>query len=90
MRITVSYMAQLKRAAGLGREVVEVDGACTMVELLLRLAQDRGDSFRGLVLTSQGQPQPSLLLFVGEEQVRGDRPLRDGDEITVLTPMSGG
>ena len=36
-------------------------------------------SFRAMVLDQRGQPQPSLLVFVGDEQIRclGDRTLRD-------------
>ena len=90
MQITVHYMAQLKRAAGMGCELVEVDGDCTVTELLLQLAKGRAEGFRGLVVNDQGRPHPSLLLFVGTEQVRGDRALRDGDQVTLLTPMAGG
>jgi molybdopterin converting factor small subunit len=83
-------MAQLRRAAGLAREVVDVEGPCTVAELLLRLAGAHGESFRRFVVTDQDRPQPSLLVFVGEEQARGEQPLLDGDEVILLTPMSGG
>jgi hypothetical protein len=35
---------------------------------------------------------PAVLTFVGEEQVRWDAPpmLNDGDEIMLLSPISGG
>src|SRR5207248_525520 len=69
MRITVQYMAQLRRAAGTAEEVVEVAGDCTVAELLLRLAESRGETFRDMVVDAQGKLQPSLLLFVEEEQV---------------------
>ena len=47
---------------------------------------------RRLLLGSAGEPHDSLLLFVGEEQVRWETPreLRDGDVVTVLAPMAGG
>ena len=90
MNITVHYVAQLKRAAGVAREMVVVEGNCMLSDLLLRLGRDRGESFCRLLVTEDGRPQPSLLLFHGNEQARDDRPLRDGDEITALTPMSGG
>jgi molybdopterin converting factor small subunit len=90
MRITVHYVAQLKRAAGTAREPVELEGGCTLTRLIRLLASARGEAFRGLTVDGRGEPQPSLLVFVGEEQVRSDRPLCDGDQVTLLTPMAGG
>ena len=90
MRVTVHYMAQLKRAAGRPSDAVEVEGACTVADLLLLLVQNRADMFGRLILDSQGRPQPSLLVFVDDEQVPWDRRLRDGDSLTLLTPMAGG
>jgi molybdopterin converting factor small subunit len=90
MHITLHYLAQLKRAAGLPLESVELDKPCTLGELLARLASDRAPSFRNLVLDDQGKPHPSLLVFVGEDQVSSDRLMRDGDCVTLLTPMAGG
>ena len=63
----------------------------TARELVVRLAQSRV-ALRGLLLGEGGAPQPALLLFVGDEQVAaGDRrPLKDGDVVTILSPMAGG
>jgi len=42
-------------------------------------------------LDACGGVQPAILLFVGDEQVGPETvPLRDGDVVTVLTPMAGG
>lgn len=92
MRVTVQYMAQLKRAAGLGSELVEVDPGCTVAGLLLQLAQRKEEAFRAMVLDRNGGLQPSLLVFVGEEQRRSDsdEPLPEGACVTLLTPMAGG
>ena len=49
MQITVHYMAQLRRAAGLASESVEVERDCTVAELLLRLAQGHGDNSMHMV-----------------------------------------
>lgn len=92
MQVTVKYMAQLKQAAGTGRETVEVTAGCTVPTLLRDLAGKRPDAFRRIVLDAQGNLQPCLLFFVHEEQVRPEeqRELRDGDVVTVLAPMAGG
>lgn len=92
MRITVHYMAQLRRLAGVGQETLDVPAGLLIADLLLHLVQGHGDDYRQIVLDAAGQPHRSLLLFVGDDQVRCDspRPLRDGDVVTLLTPMAGG
>jgi molybdopterin synthase sulfur carrier subunit len=83
VKIAVRYMAQLRRAAGTAIEQVELDAPCSAADLLKRLAEQHGLPFRALL--------PMVLLFVGDEQVGPETaPLRDGDVVTVLTPMAGG
>ena len=92
MRVAVKYLAQLKQAAGCASEAVELDGACSLPELVGRLAERHGEPLRGLLLDPAGRPHDALLVFVGDEQVRWEaaRALRDGDLVTVLAPMAGG
>ncbi len=92
MRIVVHYMAQIKRAAGRAVEQIELDRSSTVQELVVRLAQGGEEPLRRLLLDAQGALQPALLLFVGDEQVSAGQPLslRDGDVVTVLSPMAGG
>jgi molybdopterin converting factor small subunit len=92
MRVAVKYLAQAKQAAGCPAETLELGDRCTLRELLRRLAERHGEPLRRLLLGPAGAPSEALLLFVGEEQVRWQTPreLRDGDAVTVLTPMAGG
>jgi molybdopterin converting factor small subunit len=92
MRITVHYLAQLKKAAGAGSEDIVVDAGCTVAALLTQLAQRHGQTIRALLTDERGKPQPSLLVFVGDDQVRTleGRGLNEGDVVTLLTPMAGG
>ena len=91
MKIAVRYMAQLRRAAGAAAEEVELEPPCSAAELLKRIAERRGGSFRDLLLDADGGVQQAVLLFIGDEQARpATAPLRDGDVVTVLTPMAGG
>lgn len=92
MIITVEYMAQIKQAAGLASEQVELDGPCQVSDLIARLVQRHGESFQRLLLDPNGRLQPSILLFVGDEQLwqEDQRELRDGDVITFLSPIGGG
>jgi molybdopterin converting factor small subunit len=89
MRVTVEYLAQLKRAAGCAAEQVDFGGG-TLAELLRQVGDRHDDAFRSLLLTAELQPQKSLLFFVGEEPAALDRPLRDGERVTILAPMAGG
>ena len=92
MRITVHYLAQLKRFAGVSCETIEAADGSALQVLLAELAARHDDAFRSALLDDQGQPRPALLFFLGDDQVRPEtaRPLRDGDEVTILTPMAGG
>jgi molybdopterin converting factor small subunit len=90
VKISINYMAQVKRAAGVGAEQVELDRPCSASELVARLARER-PALRALLLDADERLQPSVLLFVGDEQVGTDAAaLRDGDAVTVLAPMAGG
>ncbi len=92
MNVTVEYTAQIKRAAGTARESLDVADGATAADVLRAAAARHDDSFRRLVLTSDGSPQPTLLIFVADEQVRAEstEPLADGTTVTLLSPISGG
>jgi molybdopterin converting factor small subunit len=89
MNIEVRYLAQLRPAAGRGAETVEAPDGCT-VAALLRLLAGRGERLRAVLLDQQGDVRATILAFVGEEQAERDRVLRDGDEVTLMTPIAGG
>ena len=92
MKITVEYAAQVKRAAGVGSEVVEVDDGYSVQQLVQHVAQQHGDTLSTLLFDADRNFHPSLLLFVGDNQIRWDTeaPLNDGDVVTILSPISGG
>ncbi len=90
MRIAVRYMAQLRQATGVSAEEVELPDACSVGDLLARLAGRHGEPLRRLLLDRDGATQPTILVFVGDEQA-GDRAvLADGDVVTLLSPIAGG
>ncbi|MHC4875137.1 MAG: MoaD/ThiS family protein [Planctomycetota bacterium] len=92
MNVTVEYTAQIKRAAGTARESLDVADGATVADVLRIAAEQHDDSFRRLVLTADSTPQPTLLIFVADEQVRAEsaEPLTDGATVTLLAPISGG
>jgi molybdopterin converting factor small subunit len=91
MKIAVRYMAQIRQAAGVGGEAVELAAACGADELVTQLARGR-EPLRRLLLDADGRLHPTILLFVNDEQVPAwERTLlRDGDVVTVLSPVAGG
>jgi molybdopterin converting factor small subunit len=92
MKVTIHYMAQLKQAAGTGTVQLEFDGGCTVSELARRLAAQHGEPFRRLVLDEKGGLQATNLFFIGDTQVQPSEAvaLKDGDVVTLLSPIAGG
>lgn len=90
MRITVYYLAQLRRAAGVASETLELADGGTLEALLDELARRHGEPMRRHLLGTEGAPNRALLFFVGDEPAAPARTLRDGEAITILAPMAGG
>jgi molybdopterin converting factor small subunit len=92
MKVTVKYSAQARVATGLSSEEVELDEPTSIHDLVVRLSRQHGTAFRRLALDANGCPHPSLLVAIGDDQVRsGDhRKVAPGEIITIITPMSGG
>lgn len=92
MRVTVEYTAQLKRAAGKGREEVELDEPATVADALRQLADGHDEAFRRIVLTGESKPQAALLAFIDDDPIRldSDRLLQEGQVLTLISPISGG
>lgn len=90
MRVNLQYMGQVKLAAGTSAETLDLPGPVTPMQLLHAVVERR-PGLKRLLLPDEGQ-HPSVLLFVGEEQLdlaHAD-PLPDGCEVTMLTPIAGG
>lgn len=90
MRVTVHYMAQIKRSTGRSVEEIETDDRPTLRDFLRRLSERHGLAFRELLLDEKNEPRRSLLFFVGDDHADLTRTLQDGDAVTILAPMSGG
>ena len=92
MQVTVEYAAQVKRAAGVASESVDVEESCLLQNVLTQVAAARGDALKNILFDDDGVLHPSILLFVGNSQIRWETPLtlNDRDVVTVLSPISGG
>ena len=90
MQVAVEYTAQIKRAAGRAKDTVELADGATVQSLIESLATSAEDSLKRTLVNAEGRVQPTLLIFIRDEQVRVDACLRDGDVVTLLSPISGG
>jgi molybdopterin converting factor small subunit len=92
MQIAVHYLAQIKQAAGTACEEIEVEHPCGVQDFVGRLADRHGAPLRHLLIGADGRLQPTILLFVGTEQVSPEEhvELKDRDVVTLLSPVAGG
>ncbi len=90
MQVSVEYTAQIKRAAGRSKDTIELTDGATVQTLIESLAESADDSLKRSLVTGDGRMQPTLLVFVRDEQVRSADTLNDGDTVTLLSPISGG
>ena len=92
MNIHIEFLAQLGVLAGGRHRNLEVSGACTAQEAIRAVLADDAVELRSLVFDSQGDLKPSLLVFVGEEQLDWQQPtaLQPNDTIVLATPIAGG
>ena len=92
MRIRVEYVAQFKEAAGVPGEALELPAGASLQAVVRRVAEAHGPRLAGLLLDEAGGLRPSAVLFVGDDQVEWDEAvvLRDGDRLTLMSPLAGG
>lgn len=89
MRVMVEFFGPAREAAGQARLGLDCDMPTTAQDLVAHLARERGGRLAHLLLTND-RLVPSVLIAVNDVQAAGPVPLKDGDEITVLPPVSGG
>ena len=81
--ITIKFFAMLKQILGTGAAAVEADDAKTVRELIQALDSRLPDFARSLEDTK-------AMTAVNHEFAGLETPLKDGDEVAFIPPMSGG
>jgi len=81
MNVNVEYTAQLRLRTGTSSESIELNDGARVEDLIAAVGgrHDIQDFLPG-----------SLLCFVGGSQAEADQSLSDGDQVTLVTPISGG
>ena len=92
MNIKLRFTAQIKDAAGLGSDRITLNENEKLQSLLRRLGERYGEKFRKILYDDKGQYHSSNLIVVNEEQIEyyENVSLKDGDELILLSPVSGG
>jgi molybdopterin converting factor subunit 1 len=81
MRVRVLYFGVLKEIFGRESEALELEDGALVADLLR--------SYRGRELGA-ARFWESIAVAVNQEYARGEDLLRDGDEVALLPPVSGG
>jgi len=93
MKIDVQLMGQLRGTLAQDQLELDLPPAATVQDALQALTE-RCVSAKQQFLTEQGKLQPSLLLVVNDRAIPAQQTssvvLRDGDQLTILPPISGG
>ena len=92
MSITIEYMAQVKTAAGVSRDSISATTIHTVSQLLHHCAEMHGEALRKILFDDNGKIRPSLLISVNGKQIfpNDSSKVDDGDDVLVISPMSGG
>lgn len=91
MKITIEYGTQVRVASGVNSEQLDLAEGSTAAELLKQVRVTREDSL-STWLTDSGQPRPGLLVFINDRSTTAlhSTILQDGDQVALLTLVSGG
>ena len=92
MNVKLRYTAQLKDKAGLETENIELKPNENLHDLLKKLASRYGEEFGNILFDENGTYRNSNLIAIYLFQVsyEENNELKDGDEITLISPVSGG
>ncbi|WP_373509185.1 molybdopterin converting factor subunit 1 [Thiocapsa sp.] len=83
--IEILYFARLRESLGLAREQLDFSETLGSIADLLAHLRSRGEPWA----TTLGEGE-SVLAAVNQEIARPDTPLKDGDEVAIFPPVTGG
>lgn len=85
MKLHMLYFARLRERFGLGSESVEApDDIRDLAGLVAWLSQ------RGPAWDEELAPERPYRMAVNQEMTTPDTPLKDGDEVAIFPPVTGG
>lgn len=92
MKVKIVYFGQARQAAGTGSESIEVAAGASVPDVLRQSAETHGEALRKLLFASDGAVRRSVLTPLNGKALSAGvtAELKDGDEISVFTALSGG
>ena len=92
MKITVHFLGQLRHLADRDDMVVEAPPGTPLAGILESAGAGHDEKFKRIVFDDSGALRASLMVLHNDVPIDKDAPpaLGDGDEITLLTAISGG
>jgi molybdopterin synthase sulfur carrier subunit len=83
--IDILYFARLRESLGLAREQLDFSDNLGSIADLLAHLRTRGEPWS----TTLGEGE-SVLAAVNQQIARPDTPIKDGDEVAIFPPVTGG
>ena len=83
--VQLVYLARLREAFGCAGEILTLPGNDFSVAAVLAALRARGGAFASELATGR-----AVRVAVNHALVASDEPLRDGDEVALLPPVTGG
>ena len=90
MKVNIKYMGQLRKESGVSEESIVLDKGATVKDLMNKLCDKHGDGFSKIVFDPSDKPSLAILCFVDDEQKELSDLLNDDQQITLMSPISGG
>lgn len=92
MKIKFQFTSQIALLAGRDEETIEIQESATIQQAMNKLLANKSDDFKKLIFTDSHKLLQAILLIKNDNQIEYDdsSPLKDGDEIIIFSPMSGG
>lgn len=92
-KVTLHYIGQLKAAAGVAEEALDLPEDGTLRAVVDEICTSHGEAMREQLIGRDGNPTDSVVFLVdGRQSSDFDAPLPSGSGVTViaLSPMIGG
>jgi len=92
MTVEVEYHAQIRQITGKTSETLTLQPDVTVQQAIRMLWAKYGEELRSFLATKEGELRPSIVLVLGDRQLRWcePTPLHDGDTLLLLSPIAGG
>ena len=92
MNLKIKLWGQLKQKSGKDLLDVKIDGEECLLEAAIKTVADQEEAISSFLREEDGSLRHSTLVFVDEEQVSWDDEtmLKDGMELTLMSPIAGG